>query len=85
MPQYINYWLKRKSNYSKQYEFEKHLYNQSSHYEKFHYEINKFCATTKPTLFVVIKEEHNTKEEFMNNMYCSMPKRYLEGLGGIKQ
>jgi len=64
--------------------FEKHLCNQGSHYEK--YGLFPLCtegslryATTKLTVFTVIKDEWNTKEctgksRIMHWTYCGMPK-----------
>ena len=46
--------------------FEKHLCNQSSHYENmndFHYEGKPSHAAAKPTPFAVSKDEWDTKED----------------------
>ena len=68
--------------------FEKHLYNQSSHYEKyggyFHYEGKPSRATTKLTFFAVSKDEWDTKEdtgESMKNVLYVLQyaKRHLSG------
>ena len=51
--------------------FEKHLYNQSSHYENaddFRYEGKPSCATTKSTPLAVSKDEWNTKEDTGKSM-----------------
>jgi len=62
--------------------FKKHLFNQSSHHEKYGcYTRNPSHTTTKSTLFTVSKDEWNTKEESGKSMknalystYCGMSK-----------
>ena len=63
--------------------FEKHLCNQSSHYEKYYYEWKPSHTTAKLTPFAVSKDEWDTKEDTGKSMknalyvvttYCGMPK-----------
>jgi len=65
--------------------FEKHLYNQGSHYEKYgRFPLHKVHATTESTLFTVSKDEWNIKEGTGKSLKNALDilqyaKRYLFG------
>ena len=73
--------------------FEKHLCNQSSHYENtdnFQYEGKLSCATAKLTLFTVSKDEWDTKEDTGKSMKNALyvlqyAKRHLSGQSDAEQ
>jgi len=76
--------------------FEKHLYNQGSHYEKYgqftwdNWQFPLSHATTKLTLFTVSKDEWNTKEDSGKSLRNALDvllyaKRYLSGWSDVKQ
>jgi len=57
-------------------QFEKHLYDQSSHYEKYALQKEAIMCTTKSTLFAVSKDEY-TKENAMKHALYAL--RYAKG------
>jgi len=75
--------------------FEKHLCNKSSHYEKSDYfsfrrQRKPSCATTKLMLFIVSKDEWNTKEDtgksLKNKLHVlQCAKMYLSGWSDVEQ
>ena len=81
-PSFINYHLKSEVSITlpcwlrstllhsntNQEPFEKHLCNQSSHYEKYRYIGKPSRATAKLTLFAVNKDEWDTKEDTGKSM-----------------
>ena len=80
-------------NIANQELFEKHLCNQSSHYEKyghFHYKEKPSCAIAKLTLFNVGKDKWDTKEDTDKSMKNALyvlqyAKRHLSNRSDIEQ
>jgi len=78
--------------------FEKHLCNKSTHYEKYGQffvtqrkpsHAKKLRTTIKSTLFIISKDEWNTKEDtgksLKNTLYILSVPKYLSGWSDAKQ